>query len=210
VEYQFRPAQSPIRYVPLLMTIKRLITALPILLTSTLMCQNLKVDTFKASVVDTGSMVRWQCHAGPGILSSDDYPLLIINDRIFRNCLLQNIYFDLDSTTISAVQVLNPKNDSVKLYGRAGKNGVIIIKTRKSIDWISARQILKQKANIIFSTRKKTLIKVGNVSFDANDQVYFQKDLIDNISVTNNTIQYFADKQFNSIVTITIAKKSGT
>jgi hypothetical protein len=144
------------------------------------------------------------------MLSKEDYPLIIINGKTFKNCLLQNIFFDLDTTTISAVQVLNPKNDSVKLYGEAGKNGVIIISTKKTIEWISAKQILKQKSNAILTSHKKTLIKVDNVFFDTDEELYFQKNLIDNISIVNNTTQYYIDKQFNCVVAISITKKSGT
>lgn len=123
---------------------------------------------------------------------------------------MQNLYFDLDTTTILTVQVLNPKNDSVKLYGKAGKNGVIIISTKKPIDWISSKQILKQKSNAILSSRKKTLIKVDQAFFNTDEEIYFQKNLIDNISVANNTTQYFIDRQFNCVVTISLMKKRGT
>ena len=181
-----------------------------ILLTSTSIGQSLKIDTFKTSVVDTTSIIRWQCHAGPSMFSKDDYPLIIINGKTFKNCLLQNIFFDLDTTTISAVQVLNPKNDSVNFYGKAGKNGVIIITTKKLIEWISAKQILKQKSNAILSSKKKTLIKVDKAFFDTDQELYFQKNLIDNISVSNNTTQYYSDRQFNCVVIISMTKKSGT
>ena len=178
-----------------------------IFLTSTSIGQSLKIDTFKTASVDTGSIIRWQCHAGPSVLSKDNYPLVIINGKTFKNCLLQNIFFDLD--TIATIQVLNPKNDSVKLYGKSGKNGVIIITTKRPIEWVSAKQILKQKSNAILSSHKKTLIKVSNAFFDTDEELYFQKDLIDNISVTNNTTQYYIDRQFNCVVTISMTKKSG-
>ena len=124
--------------------------------------------------------------------------------------MLQNIFFDLDTNTISTIQVLNPKNDSVKLYGKAGKNGVIIITTKRPIEWVSAKQILKQKSNAILCPHKKTLIKVDKAFFDPDDELYFQKNLIDNISVANNTTQYYIDRQFNCVVTISLTKKSGT
>ena len=198
------------RYVPLYMNIKLLILSLTILLTSTSIGQSLKIDTFKTSVVDTTSIIRWQCHAGPSVSSKDTYPLVIINGKKFKNCLLQNIFFDLDTNTISTIQVLNPKNDSVKLYGKAGKNGVIIITTKRPIEWVSAKQILKQKSNAILCPHKKTLIKVDKAFFDPDDELYFQKNLIDNISVANNTTQYYIDRQFNCVVTISLTKKSGT
>lgn len=181
-----------------------------ILLTSASTGQSLKIDTFKTSPVDTSSIIRWQCHAGPGVLSNDNYPLVIINGKIFKNCLLQNIFFNFDTTTISAVQVLNSQNDSVGFYGKAGRNGVIIITTKGPIEWISAKQILKQKSNAILSSHKKTLIKIGKAFFDTDGEMYFQKNLIEKISVTNNTTQYYIDRQFDSLVTISLTKKSGT
>jgi hypothetical protein len=124
--------------------------------------------------------------------------------------LLQNIFFEVDTTTISKIQVLNPQNDSVKLYSNEGKNGVIIITTKRPIEWVSARQILKQKANNIHGSYIKTLIKVGNAFFDAYEKLYFQKSLIKSISITNDTTQYYIDQQYNSVITISIKKKSGT
>ena len=192
------------------MNIKLLILSLTIVLTSTSIGQSLKIDTFKAKSVDTNSVARWQFHDGPSILSKDSYPLVIINGKIFKNCLLQNIFFDLDTTTISTLQVLNPKNDSIKRYGKPGKNGVIIITTKRPIEWISSKQILKQKSSVISCSRKKILIKVGQAYFDTGQKLYFQKSLIDNISVANNTTQYFINRQFNCVVTISLMKKGGT
>ena len=180
-----------------------------IVLASTSIGQSLRIDTFKAKSVDTNSVVRWQCHAGSSILKNS-YPLIIINGKTFKNCLLQNIFFDFDTTAISTLQVLNSQNDSVKLYGKAGKSGVIIITTKKSIEWISAKQILKQKSKAILSSRRKILIKVDQAFFDTSQELYFQKNLIDNISVVNNTTQYFIDRQFNCIVTISLTKKINT
>ncbi len=191
------------------MNIKLLILSLTIVLASTSIGQSLRIDTFKAKSVDTNSVVRWQCDAGSSILKNS-YPLIIINGKTFKNCLLQNIFFDFDTTAISTLQVLNSQNDSVKLYGKAGKSGVIIITTKKSIEWISAKQILKQKSKAILSSRRKILIKVDQAFFDTSQELYFQKNLIDNISVVNNTTQYFIDRQFNCIVTISLTKKINT
>ena len=179
-------------------------------MTSTSIGQSFKIDTFKTSPVDTNSIVRWQCHAGPSILTKDNYPLVIINGKSFKSCLLQNIFFDLDTSTISTFQVLNPQNDSVKLYGKTGKNGVIIITTKRPIAWISAKQILKQQSNNILSPRRNTLIKVDNSFFDTEEELYFEKDLIDNISVASNKTQYYIGRQFNCIVSISMTKKRGT
>ena len=192
------------------MNIKLLILSLTIFLNSTSIGQSIKVDTFKLSQSDTSSIIRWQCHAGPSVLSKDTYPLVIINGKTFKNCLLQNIFFDVDTTTISTIQVLNPKNDSIKLYGKAGKNGVIIITTKRPIEWLSVKQILKQKSKAISSSHKKTLIKVDKAFFDTDEELYFQKNLIDNISIANNTTKYYINRQFNCVVTISLSKKSGT
>jgi hypothetical protein len=192
------------------MNTKLLILSLTILLSFHSIGQSLKVDTFKTSHSDTSSIIRWQCHAGPSLLSIDDYPLIIINGKKFEKCLLQNIFFDLDTSTISKVQVLNPKNDSIKLYGEAGKNGVIIITTKKQINWISAKQILKQNSKTIPSSYKNILIKVDEAFFYPEEEIYFQKNLIGNISITNNTTQYYTDRRFSCVVTINLTKKKAT
>jgi hypothetical protein len=179
-------------------------------MTPTLVGQSLKIDTFKTSSVDTNSITRWQCHAGPSALPNYSCPLVIINGKIFENCLLQNLFFKVDTTTISSIQVLNTSNDSIKLYGKAGKNGVIIITTKRPFEWVSAKQILKQKSNAILSFHKPTLIKVDNALFDTDEELFFQKDLINKISVINSTIEYYTDRQYNSVLKITLKKKSGT
>ena len=181
-----------------------------IFLTSTSTGQSLKIDTLKTSHVDTSSIIRWRCTAGTNVLSKDNYPLIIINGKTFKNCLLQNIFFDHDTANILTVQVLNPQNDSVKTYGKGGQNGVIIITTKRPIEWTSAKQILKQKARVLLSSRKRTLIKVDKVLFDTGDELYFQKSLIANISIANNITQYYNDRQFKCVVTINITQKSGT
>ena len=190
------------------MNIKLVILSLAILLTVPSIGQSLKVDEFKISEIKSDSIIRWECNLGPTRLSNENYPLIIINGKKFKNCLLQNIIFYFDTITISRVQVINPKNDSIKLYGKAGKGGVIIIKTKTKIEWISGKQILRQNAKKILSSHKKTLFKVDNIFFNANEELYFQRNLIENIYITNNTEQYYIDGQFTCVVTITITKKS--
>lgn len=188
------------------MNIKLLILSLTILLTFPSIGQSLKIDTLKTSKVDISPITHWKCPTG----TKNNYPLIIINGKKFKNCSFDNIFFDLDTSTISTVKVLNPKNDSVRLFGNAGKNGIIMITTKRPIEWISAKQILKQKSNAILSSRKKTLIKVGQAFFDTKEELYFQKNLIDNIVVNNNLSEYYTGRQFNSVVTINLTKKSGT
>ena len=199
---------SPDRYVPLFMNFKLLISTLTILSSFAAGGQNLKIDTYKPISVDTNSLVR--CQVGPSIASGNNKPLLIINGKDFGNCSLQNIFFELDTTTISSIEVLNPQNKSVLLYGTNGRNGVIDITTKETIGWTTLKQILKQKANKIYSSKDKTLIKVDNSFFFAEEELYFQKNLIKTISILNNTTQYYGDRQFNSVITISLSKKSGT
>ena|GEM_PF-2996751 len=68
---------------------------------------------------------------------------------------------------------------------------------------------MKQKSKAILSPHKKTLIKVDKAFFDTDEELYFQKNLIDNISVANNTTQYYIDRQFNCVVIINMKKKGG-
>ncbi len=168
--------------------------------------QNLKIDTLKIKPFYKDSMVRWRCHAGSSIISAKNSPLIIINGKKFKNCLLQNIIFDLDASELSSLRVINPQNDSINFYGKPGKNGVVIIEMRKAIKWISGKQILAQKSNEIFGARGKTLIVVDNVFFDPLEELYFQEDLIENINVENNTKEYFDNRQFDSVVKISLRK----
>jgi len=168
--------------------------------------QSLRIDTLKTKPIYEGSIVRWQCHAGSSIISEKNSPLIIINGKKFENCLLQNIFFDLDTAELLSLRVISPQNDSIKIYGKSGRNGVIVIEMIKTIKWISAKQILAQKLSEIFGARGKTLIIVDNVFFDPLEQLYFQEDLIENINVENNTKEYFDNRQFDSVVKISLRK----
>ena len=224
------PNQSgsmPSTFVTTLMKTKLQILLLTFFLTGASIGQNLKIDTSKiaslrASLmpIDTNSVLHAQHDASTTLFLKQSFPLVIINGRTFKqHALWWNVFIDFDTTNVSTIQVLNPKNDSIKLYGKAGKNGVIIITTKRPIEWISMKQILKQKSSDLLCSHKKTLIKIDRgfndseelsiLYFDSKENLYFEKGLID-ISIVNNKMKFYIDRTYDCVITITVKKKSGT
>ena len=100
--------------------------------------QSLKLNSLKTFTNDTTLLIRLQCQAGPSAISKDDYPLIVINGTKFYRCLLQNIFVDFDTSSIEFLRVLNPHDRAVLKYGKAGVNGVILIRTKDPVEFISS------------------------------------------------------------------------
>ena len=107
--------------------------------------QSLKTDTMHLNQADTSSIPGWKCGAGPTKTSKDINVLIVVDGKSFQDCSLEHTFFDIN--IVAEIKVL--KGDSAKKYGKAGKNGVVIIVTKKPVEWISAQQLLKEKENAI-------------------------------------------------------------
>jgi hypothetical protein len=110
-------------------------------------------------------------------------PLIIVNNKRFSHVPINQLF--LEMANIEAVNVINPANDSVKLFGSKAKNGVIILTTKNNVDWLTPKQIIKQYAK--GSSRKSTLFIVDGASFDGVNNLYFEKNNIVNVEVQDST-----------------------
>lgn len=128
----------------------------------------------------------------PRRLTKKEYPLIIINNQRFKYSSLSNFYFDI--STISQVHVINSKNDSNKLYGKAGRNGIIILQTKNKISWISSRKIIRLNLKGLFHSHRKIILKINKTLIDPWQEVYIQKDLIQSIKVEKVGLNFFINK----------------
>jgi hypothetical protein len=124
-----------------------------------------------------------------------------VNNKKFSRIPINQLFFDV--VNIKTVNVVNPANDSIQLYGSKAKNGVIILTTKKNIEWLTPKQIVKQYSKS--SSRKGTLFMVDGVSFDGMETLYFEKNYIINIEVHDSTI-ILNNKRYSK--TIKIATKA--
>lgn len=182
---------------------ERLILLLTVVLTGAAQGQNFKVDTFTTFPVDTNDQIHWQCSEGKS-LTKENYPVIIINGKKFEQCSLQNVLFDTSANNISSVRILIPDNHRVKNYGRAGKNGVVIIETVVPIQWVSAKQLLKQKPVALSTCGKPTLFKLDGSFYGKGEQFYIQKELIKDITIKNNIVQYHLNTKYSCVVTVSL------
>ena len=198
------------RYVPHCTMRKLFIISILIFLTLFSKSQEIsaKAPQLQFSINDTSSArIKWYPERTTRIPMSEN-PLVIINEKQFKYCDFSNLYFDISS--VSNINVLSPKNDSSKLYGKAGRNGIIILNTKHTIYWVTSRQILRQQSKSLFHTHRKTILKINNNLIDPTEKVYIQKDLIKSVSIDNDAIEFFADKEYNKVISITLTQKRGT
>ncbi|HEV8504696.1 MAG TPA: hypothetical protein VGQ53_04820 [Chitinophagaceae bacterium] len=188
------------------MNFKLLFFLIPIILVFPSFGQSMTTDTFHTKQADTSSVPSWKCGAGPTKTSKDINVLIVVDGKSFQDCSLEHIFFDIN--IVAEIKVL--KGDSAKKYGKAGKNGVVIIVTKKPVEWISAQQLLKEKENAISGSTQNTLIQVNESCFDTSEKLFFQKSYIKNISVANNSEQFYAARKFDSVVTITLENNEST
>jgi hypothetical protein len=110
-------------------------------------------------------------------------PLIIVNNKRFSRTLLNQLF--LDMANIEAVNVISPANDSVQLFGSKGKNGVIVLKTKYNVEWLTPKLIINQFAK--GSSRRSTLFMVDGEAFDGMENLYFEKNNIVNVGVLDST-----------------------
>ena len=186
------------------MNLRNLIAVLLANLFSTILLGQ-SINSNNLDVPKSDSVIKIKLHC-PGSINKDKRPLVIINGF---SCPYDNLFFDWDTSNISSIKVLTLQNDSLKLYGKKGRNGVIIIITKNPIEWVSIKQLLKDKYTSILSKFKMTLIEVNNSHFEPEEEILIQKNMLTNISVINNTVDHYFDRKFTSILKIKLNNTNG-
>ena len=108
------------------MNLRNLIAVLIANLFSTILLGQ-SINSNNLDVPKSDSVIKIKLHC-PGSRNKDKRPLVIINGF---SCPYDNLFFDWDTSNISSIKVLTLQNDSLKLYGKKGRNGVIIITTKR-------------------------------------------------------------------------------
>lgn len=172
--------------------------------------QTLKLDSLRMptlvpiqSVRTSDSQIVWVCHAPRS--NSNEGALIIVNNKRFKNTLLINFYNLVDIGMIKNIQVLSNQSDSAKMYGKEGKNGVIIITTRSNIEWVVATDILRKQPKLSTKATKAFLIQVNDSTVIAATDAYLPKQLIKTIEIQKDKLHFFNDKQFTGLARITFS-----
>jgi len=133
-------------------------------------------------------MEKIQMACGPCVVEPMKLPLYIIDDRKF-NGETQQFYLDIDN--ISDVKFFKP-DKAVNKYGDDGKNGVVVYKLKKPVEWVSLQEILDEtksgscapeivvlKSDELLNSLDKSKEKI----VDKDGAIYFQKDIIKELTV---------------------------
>lgn len=174
--------------------------------------QPLKLDSLKMptlvpiqSAHTSDSPIVWICRVPRS--NNNESPLIIINNKRFKSASLTNFYNLVDTGMIINIQVLNKQNDSAKVYGKHGKNGVIIITTHANIEWVAATDILRKQLRITNKSIKEFLVQLNDSTVIATTDAYLPKQLIKTIEVQKDKLHFFNGKQFTGLARITFSNK---
>ncbi len=136
-------------------------------------------------------------------VNNESIPLLVVNGKPFIGRSLFN--FHLDTSNISRLEIINPENNAVKLYGDAAVKGVILLETKRPIEWISTIDIYNTLVRDSSISYKQVLFKLNDSFFVPSPSLFIDKSTI---KVTNflKESTFFADKWFSSIISIELVK----
>lgn len=144
-------------------------------------------------------------HCAPSLTQNE--PLLIINGTQFKNNTLQRHFFNIND--VISVNVISTTNDSVQYFCKRGQNGVIILKTKTPIEWITSKNIARQKLSQFLLFHKKVLFQVDGRNFESSETLYFEKGSIKKITVEKDFIGYYIDKLYKRKITISTTISGG-
>ncbi len=121
------------------MNIKPLITLAFVLFDVFAKGQKLSMPPLQGGLAaDTSRVfITFQC---PPSIRKDNYPLVIVDGQRVDFAKLEI----LDTADIYNIRVIGPKNDSIKFYGKAGRDGVIIVDTKDKIGHNWAKKIMQR------------------------------------------------------------------
>jgi len=135
------------------------------------------------------------------------YPLIIIGGRRFKGSDFTNLYFDISN--IVGVRVISTKNDSIKLFGRAGRQGVIILDTKTNVEWITSNAIRRKYFKSLIFWHRKAAFQINGSIINPAPNVYIQKDLIKSTKVTNNGFDVYDTIEYHRIINVEVDKVIG-
>ncbi len=117
-----------------------------------------KVPLQDGLLPDTSSQ-KVTLHSGCPSRLNDPDMLWIIDGKKFKYADVPKLYFNLSN--ISGGRVIGYQNDSIKVYGKNAKDGVIIMTTKERIDWISLKNIVRKYAKDSSVSANKIAVKIN-------------------------------------------------
>ena len=129
-------------------------------------------------------------------------PLVIINGKETD----WEVYNAINPAAIQSISVLKDKSATEK-YGDKGKNGVIIITTKKSSDKSDENLLALRRANI--SAKDKPLYIIDGV-VDSTYTKSITPESVESVTVINNipaAVSIYGDKAQNGVISITLKKE---
>jgi hypothetical protein len=135
----------------------------------------------------------------------NEWPLIIINEREFEYCDFSNLFFD--NSKIATVNVISPKNDSIRIFGKAGRNGIIIITTRDIITWVSSKEIIRHNSKSLFPSYKKYILRINGKFADPREEIYIQKDLIKSVNLEKDALEFYLNEEYHRVIEIKLTKE---
>ncbi len=143
----------------------------------------------------------------PILLQKAHYPLIIVGGRRFKGSDFKNLYYDFSN--IVGVRVISTKNDSIKLFGRAGRHGIIIFDTKTNIEWITSNAIRRKYFKSLIFWHKKAAFQINGSIINPAPNVYIQKDLIKSVKVINNGFDVYDTIEYHRIINVEVDKVIG-
>jgi hypothetical protein len=151
----------------------------------------LKEPSFISKNTDT-AIFRFHC--SPSIKKNED-PLILVNGKRTPN-FFKNYFFSINK--IKSITVLSPKNDSIKLFGRKGRYGVINIKIKPSFNWQTSNELYKRQNDNESEGWKNTITIVNGVYYSPKQKVRFSDDVIEDIKLEKEIKIYFENKSYTN------------
>jgi hypothetical protein len=98
-----------------------------------------------------------------------------------------------------------PGKEAMILFGQKAKNGMINVKTKGNIDFISNLEIYESHSTKISPSFENTLFSIEQTFFGSNPRLYFDKNIVKAISINNDSV-FWQGKWFTSVIKITLLK----
>jgi hypothetical protein len=172
-----------------------------ILYLATLICCNSKTQKkHQGELKTTYPLNTW--HLSDTLKSTLRPRFIHINSYQFDTCSLNDVYFD--TSTILSIKIF-PEKEAMILFGQKAKYGMIDVKTKNYIEFISNQEIYEKYSTEISSSIENTLFNIKQTFFSSDRRLYFDRNIVKEIKVNNDSI-FWQDKWFSSIINMTLSK----
>lgn len=165
--------------------------------------QTLQKLPLQGGLAEDTSFRKMHLHDGPTTMLKDPHILLIIDGKRFAYADVLKSYFNISN--IAGARVIGYQNDSIKLYGKNAKDGVIIMTTKERIDWVSLKAIIRKYAKDSSVPAKKIAVKIGGSSVIDLRKIWFDRNVINAIHLSTDLVELYINNAHKWILDIDIS-----